>query len=162
MTKIKYPLEAGDQDRMLEIERLSFSSPWSEEDIRHALLSRDGMRCLGLCEEETLIGWGCFRLGFGEAHLTTVAIHPVYRRKGFGRKLTSALLQAASDAGATYMELECRRGNHAAQELYKSLHFLRAGIRYGYYTDTGEDALIYVNINLPEGDSERDPFLIRE
>lgn len=162
MTRRKYPLGISDLPEMMEIERLSFPSPWSEEDVKYALTSGGEVRCLGICEGETLIGWGCFRMGLGEAHLMTVAVHPNRRQRGIGRKLTLALMQAASDAGATYMELECRRGNLVAQKLYRSLGFLRVGVRPGYYTDTGEDALIYVHIRLPEGDSERDPFLIRE
>ena len=162
MTAIKYPLEAGDLARMMEIERLSFPSPWSEEDVKSALESGGRIRCLGICEDDDLIGWGCFAAGFEEAHLMTLAIHPDRRQSGLGSRLLRAIMQAASDSGARYMELECRKNNTAAQKLYRSLGFLRVDTRPGYYTDTGEDALIYVHPALPEGDSERDPFLIRE
>ena len=162
MTEIKYPLGEGDLNGMLEIERLSFPSPWSEEDVRTALFSGGRLRCLGLTEEERLIGWGCFAASFSEAHLMTVAIHPDSRGRGHGRRLMQALLQAAADSGAKYMELECRKRNLAAQAMYTSLGFIRVGVKRGYYTDTGDDALIYVLLNLPEGDSERDPYLIRE
>lgn len=162
MTALKYPLDEKDLKQMLEIERLSFASPWSEEDIKAALTSGGRLRCLGLTEGTRLVGWGCFAAGFSEAHLMTVAIHPDHRGRGCGRKLMLALLQAASDSGARYMELECRRSNLAAQAMYASLGFIRVGLKHGYYTDTGDDALIYVHLQLPEGDSERDPFLIRE
>lgn len=162
MTALKYPLDEGDLSQMLAIERLSFPSPWSEEDLKTALNSGGRLRCLGLSENARLIGWGCFAAGFSEAHLMTVAVHPDLRRRGYGRQLMQSLMQAASDCGAKYMELECRRSNLAAQALYKSLGFIRVGVKPGYYTDTGDDALIYVNLKLPEGDSEHDPYLIRE
>ena len=147
---------------MLAIERESFPSPWSESDILTALTSGARLRCLGLFEDGCLAGWGCFAAGLEEAHLLSVAIAPGKRRRGLGRSLMQALMQAASDAGCRYMELECRRGNTPAQNLYASLGFLKVGTRPHYYTDTGEDALIYVHVALPEGDCERDPFLIRE
>jgi [ribosomal protein S18]-alanine N-acetyltransferase len=40
------------------------------------------------------------------------------------------------------MTLEVRKQNEPAIALYKKLGFLMAGIRPGYYQDTGEDALI--------------------
>ncbi len=162
MTVIKYPLEAEDLEQMLVIEQKSFPSPWRREDIAYALTASGEMRCLGILQEGNLCGWGCFRLGLYEAHLMTVAICPDERGKGLGKKLTRAILQAAADSGARVMELECRKSNLPAQRLYRALGFQRVGERKGYYTDTGEDALLYVHLNLPEGDPESDPFLIRE
>jgi [ribosomal protein S18]-alanine N-acetyltransferase len=37
--------------------------------------------------------------------------------------------------------LEVRRSNIQAQKLYESLGFVATGIRKGYYSDDGEDAL---------------------
>ena len=37
--------------------------------------------------------------------------------------------------------LEVRRSNVAAQKLYESVGFLSTGVRRGYYSDNGEDAL---------------------
>lgn len=34
------------------------------------------------------------------------------------------------------------RSNTAAQALYESLGFVRAGVRKGYYSDNGEDAFV--------------------
>ena len=162
MTEIKYPLDRAEIGRMMAIERQSFPSPWSEDDVDAALSSGGRLRCLGITDGGTLVGWGCFGLGPGFAHIMTLAIDPAYRHRGFGKRLLDSMLLAASDAGARYAELECREGNKAAQALYKRAGFKQAGRQERYYTDTGEDALIYVKIPLPEGDSGRDPYLIRE
>jgi len=45
--------------------------------------------------------------------------------------------------GASLIFLEVRAGNEPAQRLYRSMGFVFRGIRKGYYTDTGEDAVIF-------------------
>ncbi|HZB72910.1 MAG TPA: hypothetical protein VE395_12280, partial [Acidimicrobiales bacterium] len=37
---------------------------------------------------------------------------------------------------------EVRMGNGAAQDLYRRFGFAPAGVRKGYYAETGEDALV--------------------
>ena len=53
-----------------------------------------------------------------------------------------ALSRAAIATGATALTLEVRSSNTVAQELYRRFGFAPAGVRKGYYADTGEDALI--------------------
>ena len=161
MTEIQYILDGGDIARMMEIERASFPSPWLEEDVRRGVLSPNA-RCLGIFSSGRLAGWGMAFIGLWEAHLMTLAVHPDERRRGLGRKLLRAVMQASADAGAAYMELECRERNLAAQRLYESEGFTRVGRRRGYYTDTQEDAILYACQDLPEGNAENDPYLIRE
>ena len=162
MTELKYILDDGLLADMMEIERASFPSPWDEEDVKNGLKSNGRLRFIGIFEDGALAGWSCMGVCLDEAHLMTLAVSPRMRRKGLGRRLLAFTMQAASDAGARYMELECRRSNTVAQALYSAAGFLKVGVRKGYYADTGDDALIYVIIALPEGDSENDPYLIRE
>ena len=134
-------------DRMDEIERASFISPWAKEDIKNDLLKRNGVsRYMGVYEGEILVGWGCVFLLGEEAHLGTVSVLPEYRRKGYGRELTIALMELSKEEGTQYMQLECRRSNTAAQQMYLSLGFFRFSIRKGYYSDTGEDAFLYARL----------------
>lgn len=44
--------------------------------------------------------------------------------------------------GMDRMTLEVRVSNYPAQDLYRRMGFSAAGVRKGYYADTGEDALI--------------------
>lgn len=149
--------------RMMQIEKSSFSMPWSEEDVREGFRRGARLRFGGIWDADGLLqGWGCVWIGMEEAHLMTLAIHPDARRKGFGRALLDFLITASADTGCRYMELECRANNTAAQYLYKNRGFIRVGKKPGYYTDTGEDAYIYVLPALPEGRPENDPYLIRE
>lgn len=149
-------------EQMNAIEQASFPTPWARADIENDILNNPASRYIGVFEGEELVGWGCLWLKFDEVLLATVSIRPDKRRMGFGRALMNALIQAASDAGGRYIELQCRTQNAPAQAMYCSLGFLRVGRLKGYYTDTGDDAWIYVKIGLPESHPENDPKLITE
>jgi ribosomal-protein-alanine N-acetyltransferase len=77
-----------------------------------------------------------------EAHITTFAVHPEWRRQGIGRRLLLAMLVVAEEMRATRMTLEVRVSNLAAQALYRDHGFAIAGRRERYYTDDGEDAYV--------------------
>lgn len=162
MISVSYITDTSLIDEMCEIEQASFPTPWSREDIVTDITEHDFSRYLGIFEDGTLIGWGCVWLRPAErveVLLATVSIRPDKRGMGHGRALMNALIQASADGGGEYIELQCRTRNTVAQKLYESLGFLRVGKRKGYYTDTGDDAYIYVKINLPEGHPENDPKL---
>ena len=82
------------------------------------------------------------------AHISNIAIHPEYRRKGFGKRLLIYLLQQAVGRVASMASLEVRRSNIAAQRLYESFGFKIVTIRKHYYVDENEDALIMWNGNI--------------
>ena len=45
--------------------------------------------------------------------------------------------------------LEVRESNRAAQSLYKKYGFVPTAIRKGYYTDTGENAVVMWATDIP-------------
>ena len=67
---------------------------------------------------------------------------PEERRRGVARRLLEDLLERAGSLGIHSLVLEVRVSNFAAQALYRAHGFRLAGLRRGYYRDTGEDALI--------------------
>jgi ribosomal-protein-alanine N-acetyltransferase len=85
-----------------------------------------------------LVAW----LGPGEGHVGNIAVVPAYRRRGVARALLDELLGRARSTGVGRLTLEVRVSNFAAQELYRRQGFRLAGLRRGYYRDSGEDALI--------------------
>lgn len=76
-----------------------------------------------------------------ELHLLEVASHPERRRQGVARALLDALIAHARQHQKRLLLLEVRRSNRAAITLYESCGFQQTGVRRGYYSDTGEDAL---------------------
>jgi ribosomal-protein-alanine N-acetyltransferase len=78
----------------------------------------------------------------GEAHVTTFAVLPSWRRQGIGGYLMVAMMDLVADLGASVATLEVRVSNDAARALYSRFGFRPVGVRPRYYSDNGEDALI--------------------
>jgi ribosomal-protein-alanine N-acetyltransferase len=77
-----------------------------------------------------------------EIHLLDLAVDETARRRGVGRELVGAVLGYARETRARLVLLEVRRSNQAAIALYESAGFTENGVRRGYYSDNGEDALV--------------------
>lgn len=89
-----------------------------------------------------VVGYAGVLVQAGEAHVTTVAVDPAIHRRKVATHLLLALVEGARSRGADAMTLEVRAGNYGAQRLYSSFGFVPAGVRRGYYAETGEDAVI--------------------
>ncbi|HYP98338.1 MAG TPA: ribosomal protein S18-alanine N-acetyltransferase [Polyangiaceae bacterium] len=76
-----------------------------------------------------------------ELQLLDMASHPAHRRRGYGRALLIELLRYAQREHKRLLLLEVRQSNEPAIRLYRSIGFDTTGVRRGYYSDTGEDAL---------------------
>jgi [ribosomal protein S18]-alanine N-acetyltransferase len=87
------------------------------------------------------VGYILFWLLSDEIDIHNVAVHSEFRRRGIGRLLIEQVVLEARRRGSTRVTLEVRRSNLAAQKLYESIGFIPTGLRKGYYSDNGEDAL---------------------
>ncbi|MBE3559830.1 MAG: ribosomal protein S18-alanine N-acetyltransferase [Ktedonobacteraceae bacterium] len=90
----------------------------------------------------SIIGFAGLWLMVDEAHITTIAVHPDFRRRGLGELLLVSLIDIAYEIGARWVTLEVRVSNYPAQSLYRKYGFHEAGLRHRYYSDNQEDALI--------------------
>lgn len=93
-------------------------------------------------EHAPVVGYSGMWLMVDEAHISTIASHPDWRRKGIGELLLLAMTDNAAEIGANVVTLEVRVSNVGAQALYYKYGFEIAGMRKGYYSDNGEDAYI--------------------
>lgn len=132
-------MRLSDLPAVMETDRRSFPTPWSEEIWRQELTGHFGLY-LVLEEGDNLSGHIGLKLISGEAHVVTLAVRPERRRRGFARALIEAALGDPVSAGARYLHLEVRPSNVAARVLYRSLGFDETGVRPRYYGD--EDALL--------------------
>ena len=132
----------SDLDGVMAIEEVSFPTPWSREMFREDFTRGFSDTLVAAGEEDEVLGYAvCWTIA-GESHLLNIAVLPSRRAEGIGRALLSECIRRAARAGASLIFLEVRAGNEAAQRLYLSMGFAFRGIRKGYYTDTGEDAVI--------------------
>jgi ribosomal-protein-alanine N-acetyltransferase len=84
-----------------------------------------------------LIGWHVA----DELHVLNIATLPALRRRGVARALMDEALAYAAQHQIRILILEVRRSNRPAIKLYRGLGFTALGVRTGYYSDNGEDAI---------------------
>jgi ribosomal-protein-alanine N-acetyltransferase len=133
-----------------EVENLSFPVPWPPNAFRHELSQNRNARYIVARQERKVVGYAGLWLMVDEAHITTFAVHPRFRRQRIGQRLLQRLFEIADEVGAEWLTLEVRVSNLAAQKLYEKYGFRRAGIRRHYYSDNNEDALIMWTDRLRE------------
>jgi ribosomal-protein-alanine N-acetyltransferase len=140
----------GDLDAVQEIERRSFRTPWPAHAYRTELETNRLASYLVARLDGRVVGYGGMWLMVDEAHITTFAVDPDYRRGRIGERLLLALLDLASARHAHAATLEVRLSNLAARRLYEKYGFRPVGLRPRYYSDDNEDALIMTTDPLAE------------
>ncbi|HUS89105.1 MAG TPA: ribosomal protein S18-alanine N-acetyltransferase [Desulfosporosinus sp.] len=136
------PMHIDDLQAILEIERVSFATPWSLEAFKAELQDNEYARYLCLELDGQVIGYMGLWFILDEGHITNIAITPNRQGQHWGGFLMRSMMKKMLEQGMERMTLEVRGSNSPAQSLYKSLGFAIAGVRKGYYADTGEDAVI--------------------
>lgn len=131
-----------DIESVWQIEKASFSHPWSRQAFLEEVVFNERAFYLVAKLERRIVGYaGCWVV-FDEAHITNVATLPQYRRQKIATRLLESLEQRIAKLGVDSLTLEVRVSNQAAQYLYQQIGFQPAGVRKKYYTDNDEDALI--------------------
>lgn len=147
------PLTLTDLESVMELEKVSFPSPWTLATY-HSELTRNsrsrylkvgpapvpGVRATGAAVP-SLIAQGGFMLFGAEMHIVTIAVQPAWRGRSIGEWLLLALLALGREEGAHTATLEVRVSNEIALRLYRRAGFDAVGYRRRYYPDR-EDARI--------------------
>jgi ribosomal-protein-alanine N-acetyltransferase len=133
-----------DLPAVLEIERRSFSQPWSRGFFEKELATPFAR--LVVAEEAAgprprIVGYTCRWRVTDEVHVLNIAVHPEHRGCGLGRMLLEAVLAEGRAARARAVFLEVRAGNVVARRLYRHAGFREVGVRRGYY-GPGQDAIV--------------------
>jgi ribosomal-protein-alanine N-acetyltransferase len=127
---------------IVEIEKLSFSTPWSSAAFLSELQHPEQTVYFVARVRGQVVGYVGMWIIMDEGHITNIAIHPNYRGKGIGTRLLSFLFAVSRQRGIGSQTLEVRRTNIRAQKLYRRMGFVASGVRPGYYRDNNEDAII--------------------
>ena len=131
-----------DIDAVQVVERASFPVPWPANAFRHELTQNKNAHYIVAKEGDHIVGYAGLWLSLDEAHITTFAVLPDYRRRKIGERMLVAVFDRAVRLGAEWLTLEVRASNLPAQRLYEKYGFRPAGIRRRYYSDNNEDAII--------------------
>jgi ribosomal-protein-alanine N-acetyltransferase len=151
-----------DIPQVVNVDALSFPSPWSpasyafeitNNNTSHMIVldmqrqtsggwRRVWQRLGGQPEPSTIVGYAGMWNISGEAHVSTIAVHPEWRGHGLGEVLLNGLLTRSVALNAEYSVLEVRVSNRSAQNLYRKYGYEIVGDRKGYYRDNNEDAYL--------------------
>ena len=129
-------------DEVLEIERVSFSDPWSREMFRSELEVGGGTYARVAERDRILVGYLLAVMVADEAHLGNLAVRPSERRSGVGQRLLDDLLDASRERGVGRVTLEVRESNQIARKFYYENKFIDIAMRKNYYRNPVEDAIV--------------------
>ena len=129
-----------DVPAMARIERESFDSPWSANEITKDVMAGGGVYVAVALLGEERVGYAEVRSVAGEAQIYNIAIAPEMRGRGVGEALLRHVISAAEAQGCNVVTLEVKAGNDAAMKLYEKLGFREVGRRPRYYK--GVDAVL--------------------
>jgi len=142
----------ADLDEVMAIERASFAYPWSSRFF-HQEFEVECARSILAEMNGKIVGYVLFWLLPESVDIHNLAVGGEYRRRGVGRILLHKVIVEALRQSSARVTLEVRKSNLAAQKLYESAGFVATGVRKGYYSDDGEDALTMALDLLPSAAS---------
>ncbi len=132
---------ADDLAAIIEIERMSFSTPWSETSFFNEMKKPKSFLKVAK-KGGKVVGYICCGWIIDEGHILDVAIHPEYRRRSIASMLVSLGIESLREEGCRFVFLEVRSANKPAARMYSKFGFEIIGTRKDYYTSPVEDAVI--------------------
>jgi ribosomal-protein-alanine N-acetyltransferase len=139
---IERTLSHADLDEIVEIEKASFTNPWTRQMYVRELENPDVSFLYALRFPDRIAGFCSCWLVLDEIHINNLAVLKEYQGQGLGTALLSHVIEAGAARGAGRATLEVRRSNAPALRLYQRLGFEVAATRPNYYVSPPEDALI--------------------
>jgi len=139
-----FPMRIADLDQLMAIEQYSFPTPWKREMYEHDLTENKHSRFYVIKRADTdeLAAYIGSWFIADEVHIGTIATKAEYRGWRLAEQLVAYTALQGLNEGMSYIILEVRTNNGPAIRLYERMGFVRVGMRKGYYTDTGEDAIL--------------------
>ena len=135
------PMTADHVSAVAELEKLCFTTPWSERSVASELDNPLSLWLVAL-DGEAVVGYVGSQSVMDEADMMNIAVLPAYRRLGIAQSLVTALCHRLADNGVHSLTLEVRASNQPAKALYAKLGFTEVGRRPNYYSNPKEDACI--------------------
>jgi ribosomal-protein-alanine N-acetyltransferase len=134
-------MQEDDIPAILEIEQISFSTPWSRESFLNEIYKKYAFSKVAVFEEN-VIGYICTNYMLHESHILNLAVHPGFRRRDVATILMNEAIRELKKKDCVFMYLEVRISNIGAQKFYERFGFKVETIRKKYYGNPDEDALL--------------------
>ena len=138
-------IRLSDIERILEIEDASFGKDAYDRKLFAEYLHKCGELFLGAFRGRKLCGYALTRIGAGttRAELVSIAVDPLYRRKGTAAALLESTLRRLRRRGVTRLTLMVKVTNAPARRFYEKYGFTQLRRVPKYYED-GSDGILMV------------------
>ena len=137
-----------DLDQVMEVERLSFSAPWSYNFFQ------SGLREIFLVfEKKEIVGYlnACVCADLEKAVILKLAVHPDHRREGIAKKLLKKCLDILIERQIGIVELDVELIQRGAIKLYEKFGFKIANILVFPSNTPGDEETFYImRLDLPK------------
>lgn len=136
------PMRISDLKEVLEIEKQSFSVPWTQDLFFSELTRNRYARYFVLKKDNEVAGYlGLWYKG-SSFHITNIAITEKLRRKGYGENFLKFVEKIAAIYRIKKISLEVRKSNCIAQGMYRKHGYKVTRVLKNYYQEEREDALV--------------------
>ncbi len=136
---------AGDPRELFEelsaLDRLCVGAEGWSADSFESEAAKDNGIVLYIAENNRIAALICGYSAVGEGDITSVAVHPDFRRRGLALRLISEFEAMLPDDSEDIF-LEVRESNSAAVSLYEKCGFQAISIRKNFYEDPRENAVV--------------------
>ena len=162
-------LHAGHLDRVLAVEQVAYSHPWTRGNFLDSIHVGYHCQCLigpapagslaaatqpGAGTADPLIGYFVAMKGVDEVHLLNITVAPQFQRQGWASLMLAALTGWSRAQRAHWLWLEVRVSNARALQVYEHQGFRRVGLRKAYYPAAkGREDAIVMSLRLDESPS---------
>ena len=141
-----------DLDQVMEVERLSFSAPWTYNFFQ------SGLREIFLVfEKKEIAGYlnACVCADLEKAVILKLAVHPDHRREGIADKLIRRCLDILIERQISLVELDVELIQRGAIKLYEKFGFKIANILVFPSNTPGDEETFYImTLELPKSEEK--------
>lgn len=137
-------MRAEDLARVAEIERASFTTPWSAATFQALVDRSDALLRVVEAADVPVAAYGVLWCIADQGELANIAVVETLRGRGIGAFLLDAMIAEARARGVVSLYLEVRTSNVRARSMYASRGFEEIGRRRDYYEKPREDARVLV------------------
>jgi ribosomal-protein-alanine N-acetyltransferase len=136
-------IQEDDLPAIMEIEKISFTSPWSEQEFLNEMYKKNALLKVAVFEGN-IIGYICVTHRLHESHILNLAVHPDFRRQGVATILMAEVTKELKKGGCAFMHLKVRVSNTGTHRFYELIGFTVESTRKKYYDNPDEDALLMI------------------
>lgn len=128
---LKKALEKDSIEQFVNIDKKAFinegnqKNTWTKENFLLPLPKKFDFS-YAIFVKESLIGYSiCYKCNEDWAHISRVAINPLFQRQGFGEKLLKSQISKIMDKETKIITIELNKENNKAENFYSNVGFKR-------------------------------------